>query len=54
MQQLGARMLVPAGVMRRRIVVGVADERTRGLLERTQPGDVGGMSHLRQNMTVRR
>ena len=47
-QQLRARMLVPAGIMRRRVVVRIADQRPRRLLERAQPATVGRVSGLRQ------
>ncbi len=53
MQQLGARVLVPAGVIRFGQVVGVADKGTRGVLERAETGTVG-MSDVRQELAVRR
>ena len=53
-QQLGTRMLMPAGVVRRGVVIGIADEGTWRFLERAQAGSVGWMSDLRQSLAERR
>ena len=53
-QQLRARMLMPAGVVRVRVVIRIADEGSWRLLERAQAGAVGRVSDLRQKLAVRR
>ncbi len=53
MQQLGTRVLVPTGVIRLGKVVGVADQGTRGVLERAETGTVE-LSDVRQGLAVRR